>query len=174
MPYIKAGYTDINYFEGDIVPTNKKVNFVVDNQGLEEVALNKLLLDTYGKSYQDSINIIFGDELKIGQSETGEFSIKKMVGGINANEVISIVKNNFKIPSIPTVKDLVTEILKEGSLLSSLKSSILSSLNVNIVAKDGTLITSKLVYDDAKHKYILDYDTSLLDGTDYTIELSLD
>lgn len=99
------------------------------------------------------------------------FTIEKMIGGVKSEEVMNIVNSNL---TIPTATEIATSIKNDAEFIASVKSSVLSSMNISLVAQDGTAITSNLVYDEPNNKYVLDYDTSLLDGTDYTIELSLD
>lgn len=187
MPYVESGYVENGYVEGDeildtqISSTSKKINFVIDNVGLDDAGINALLLEKVGDGYAEQVNIIFGSSLRVAQTEKGLFGIKSIVGGISQGELDAIngsfeevrasveeVRNAFD------VEEFKSSILSDTTFMDSLKQNVLNSMSVNIVAQNGQLITSALSYDDNRSAYVLDYDTSLLDGTNYTIEIAIE
>jgi hypothetical protein len=163
------GYVEDGYVDGDAViydpslASKKKVNFVIDNQGLSDENISALLLAKHGDTYVDDVNIIFGNSIKVAEKVGGLFSIKEIVGGISQTDLDAIYS------AIPTAQSLVSN----SDFITNVATSVMSMMAVNIVAQNGSAITSSLVYDDDRNAYVLDYDTSLLDGTNYTIVLKL-
>jgi len=178
--YVDSDYVKSDYIEGDIIidlttAISKKINFVIDNQGLDVANINTLLLDKVGVNYEDSVSIIFGSSLKVAEKINGTFTIKDVIGGISQEELSAINQSILEVKnSIPTLDSIKTFLMNDNTFMNDIKSSVLDSLNVKLVAVNGDEIASSLVFDEANNKYVLDYDTALLDGVDYTIELSLD
>lgn len=181
--YVESGYVEAGYVDGDSViydpslASRKKINFVIDNQGLSDENINALLLSKHGETYVDDVNIIFGSSLKVAERVGGVFLIKEIVGGISQAQLDAI---DAKIPKasdfeamLPTVEDIKAQLLADTGFIGSISGSVLSNISVNLVAQNGDVITSSLTYNEENSSYVLDYDTSLLDGTEYTIELKL-
>ena len=190
--YVEVGYVETDYIEGGAVDIStamkKKINFIVDNQNLSDIDLNSLLLAQVGENYKNEISIIFGADLKIAEKKAELFAISKVAGGISKevvdliNEKITDINAQIEIVSsrveevansIPTVSTIVNSISSNNTLISTIANAVIGKMSVDIVAANGDVITSDLIYDDTKHSYVLDYDTSLLDGTNYTIELKI-
>jgi len=78
-----------------------------------------------------------------------------------------------------TIKNLTNsaltkdELLNDDNFINSILSKFMDAIKIQLVAKNGDIISNNLIYDENKQAFVLDYDTSLLDGTDYTIELKL-
>jgi hypothetical protein len=179
MSYIENGYIDSGYFEGEMSVLRKKVHFVINANGYEDTDVHALLLQQVGAKYEDEISIIFGDSLKLAKKSNGVFSIRNVVGGISEAELEAIREDIPTIDQIisslnlPSASDVLAQLAEDNAFMTSLREQVLSGISFNLVAANGDIITSGLTYDDAKNAYVLDYDTSLLNDTDYTIELVL-
>lgn len=186
MSYVESGYVEEGYFEGDVSldadsVLAKKVNFVVDKKNTSDTSIKALLLSKVGENYEDDVNIIFGKSLKLATKEGGLFKVTEIVGGISQEQLDAI---DAKIPtaqsilsaitpSLPTAQSIKSLLLSDEGFMSSIAQMTLENMSVSLVAQNGTEIASSLIYDEEKNAYVLDYDTSLLDGTEYTIELTL-
>ena len=191
----EASYIIFPKLDDNDVPLNKTVKYEVET--LENGAVLVEIDDFYSDYVPDTLLnqdgfIVGGDE------ELPKLLIKKVSGGIS-KEVIDLINGNIEdtnskiedtnskintvskrveevansIPTVPATEEIANSIISNETLLASLSSAVMEKINVSLIAKNGDEITSNLVYDEDKKAYILDYDTSLLDGTDYTIELKL-
>lgn len=170
--YADDYYAD-DYYEEDIVfdpllATKKKINFIIDNQNLSDENINELLLAKYGADYTNNVNVILGSSLKVAEQVDDIFSVKEVVGGISQEQLDVI---SAQIPTITSIKEMI---LQDDDFMGAIKTSVASAMKINIVAQNGTTIASDLIFDETENKYVLNYDTTQLDGTDYTIELNLD
>lgn len=178
--YVESGYVESGYVVGAGAPIDlstaysKKLNFIVDNHGLDDESLKAIMLQEVGENYENEVVVVFGADLKIAEKVNNVFSVSKVAGGMSEDVVNLINKKITDVEkSIQSASNLVLEIRNTPALLSKLASSIMGKMQVNLVASQGDTITSNLIYNDDTHSYILDYDTTLLDGTDYTIEMKL-
>jgi hypothetical protein len=177
--YVASGYVATGYVVGDsvsydpntAVSTNKKINFIVDNQGYDDANILLLLEDKVGGSYENDVNIVFGESLKIVEKKNGSFTFKEVAGGITDDELASINSE------IQEAKDLATSanvnMLTDNSFLLLLANEVAKKLSLSLVGATGTIIESSLTFNTETSSYVFDYDTSLLDGTDYTIALKV-
>lgn len=168
MQYVDTDYIESGHFESIEIAgfENRRIGFVVDKRGLSEFEIIELLKQSRGEAYADEVNIIFGSDVKIAHRVDGAFRVSSIAGVVSdtIEQRISTLENaSVDVDSI------------KASLLSSsdFLNAIASRFTVNIVVPSGATITPTLVFDEAKNAYVLDYDTSMLDGTDYTIEFKL-
>ena len=153
--------------------------------------------------YEYSINGIETDKTNfVGDGLVERFSISKIAGGIS-KEVVDLINGkidntNSKIDNTNTSinaisqrveqlavdipneikndfapEEITNSIISNETLLASLSNAVMEKIRLAIVAKNGDEITSNLTYDEERNAYVLDYDTSLLDGTDYSIEFKI-
>ena len=181
--YVKSGYVKIGYIEGDVDFASiqkKKINFVVDNKELSDSVITEIMSQKFD-GYEDEVTVILGGSLKVAEKIDGAFSIKEVAGRMKDEDIEEIVN------LIPTSDDNAEALLQMSSFIDSVASAIaanssfarsvanlvLQDISVKIVAMNGDEIASSLVFDSETNSYKLDYDTSLLDGTDYEIRLSV-
>ncbi len=182
--YVESGYVESGYVDGDVdfdsIKT-KKVHFVVDNQGLSSSSIQNILEKKIGESYKDNITVILGDSLKVAEKINDEFEVKEIAGRLKEADIDKIAS---RIPTTEETADSLLQmedfifsiartIASERSFIDNVADLILGRLNVRIVAKNGDELASSLVYDSDTNSYKLDYDTSLLDGTDYEIIINI-
>jgi len=176
--YVEAGYVEAGYVVGDSVDLStaviKKVNFVVDNKGLSDTDLDSLLIANVGETYKDDVNVILGNSLRVGEKIADVFTIKEVAGQLKQSDLDAINNSIANVQSqIPTSSEVANALLTDTNFTNTISTNVLNSISVNLVAANGDIITTGLTYDAVKDAYVLDYDTSLLDGTDYTIEIKL-
>ncbi len=186
--YVVNGYVEGGYVEGGIdlsSATNKKINFVIDNQNLGEKDLKNLLLSNFGESYENDVNVVFGSSLVVVEKQNGVTVMKEVAGQMKQedldaiDEKISSVEKKLSSgisslsESIPSETDIKSSLLSDADFITSITSKVLQKIQVSIIALNGDEIVTNLTYNANKNAYVLDYDTSLLDGTDYTIELKI-
>jgi len=74
---------------------------------------------------------------------------------------------------ISNFNEIGAGLLADTNFVNQITSVIVPKIQLKLIASTGAEITSGLTYDTAKDSYVLDYDTSLLDGTNYTIEMKV-
>jgi len=179
--YVKSGYVESGYVEGDIdlsSSTKKKINFVVDNQNLGESDLKSLLLSSFGEEYENDVNVVFGSSLVVVEKRDGVTVMKEVAGQMKQEDIDTIDEKIDSVNERVTVVDekidnLSISLLQDFDFINSISKLVLENINVSLIAKNGDEIATGLIFDNTKNAYVLDYDTSLLDGTDYTIEMKL-
>ena len=164
----------------EVMTENKffQINYIENDTTLPEDFIN-----AFGSSYYEissTYDIHDGDTLvsKNGIVEsTKAFKVESIAGGIS-EEIVNLISKEIETTnvtleevqnSIPTANTIASEIVNTPELMQS----IAGAIAISLVASNGDEITSNMIFDTENNKYVLDYDTSLLDGTDYTIELKL-
>lgn len=170
--YVESGYVESGYIEGDIPPIivrKSDLHFIINStlNGLYEIGLffDKQKSDGVLK---DGVYIVYGnDGIYSYEVSNGEYVGKRMTdsSSIDEAQIRSIIDDEL----IKKV-DLVADALKNSV---EFKQSIASSLVLKIVLQNGDEIPASFVYDEQNNKYVLNYDTSALDGTDYQIVLEV-
>jgi len=186
--YVEAGYVESGYVEGDInlsSAAKKKINFVVDNKNLGESDLKNLLSSSFGEEYENDVNVVFGSSLVVVEKQNGVTVMKEVAGQMKQEDIDAIDEKinlidkklsssiNSLSESIPSETDIKSSLLSDADFITSITSKVLQKIKVSIIALNGDEIVTNLTYNANKNAYVLDYDTSLLDGTDYTIELKI-
>jgi len=172
--YVTDGYVEHGYVEGDIdlsSAAKKKINFVVDNKNLGESDLKNLLLSSFGEEYENDVNVVFGSSLVIVEKQDGVTVMKEVAGQMKQEDIDAIDEKIYSVDE--KIDNLSISLLQDFDFINNVSKLVLENINVSLIAKNGDEIATGLIFDNTKNAYVLDYDTSLLDGTDYTIEMKL-
>lgn len=163
------------YREGDFYSqidlTNsaiKNINFVVDKQENDSNSILSYLQNKYNETQKDEIYMFMSPNgMSIYDVNDGFYDCFDIKSGANIEYVDERIAELQS--SIPTVN----EIIEDDDNLNLIAEAVVQKIKLSLIAQNGDEIVSGLTYDETKNAYVLDYDTSLLDGTDYTIELKL-
>lgn len=168
MQYVDNDYIESGHFDGIEALTyeRKKIGFVVDTSASSPSAVVELLQRVRGEGYEDEINIVFGQDVKIAHKVGGAFIVSSIASAISE-------ATEQRIASLESAS-LDMELIASNLLSNqSFLNAIAQRMSVSIVGQSGIEVISSLVFNADTNSYVLNYDTSLLDGSDYTIELKV-
>jgi len=194
--YVANGYVANGYVKGGLNIANAKkepIQFIVINEKVSDNEILSFIQKEYPDSYDKSITVVFTDKILIAQMVKGVFTINALSGQLSTQDIQNIIdqvpdnllnNSNFISSLISDIstntvftdamnKYVSNSIISDTSVMTSIAQSVMKMIQINIIAKNGTVITTGLTYDKATNSYVLNYDTSKLDGTGYTINMKL-
>ncbi len=86
--------------------------------------------------------------------------------------VVKAVTNDSTFTSTIN-QEVLKALTSDPSNLTSIANAVMKMIQIQLVAKNGTVITTGLTYDKTTGSYVLNYDTSKLNNTDYTINMKI-
>lgn len=194
--YIADGYVANGYVKGGLdvsEATKEPLNFVVINETVSQAEIITFIKEKYPNTYDKSITVVFTDKILVAQMIKGVFDISPLSGQLSTQDIQNIIsqvpdnllKDSSFISSLVSqitsdagflsaiTSDVQSAITSDASIMTAIAQSVMKMIQIQIIAKNGTLITTGLTYDKTTNSYVLNYDTSKLDGTGYTINMKL-
>ena len=180
MPYYSDGYAQVGYVEGSglsVIEKTQELSFVVNKSNVGINSVENFILKLVGTKSKLFVSInrygIYLHDVKNSNIETIEVSSSAEVD-------YNVIKNTLENDSIflSNLKNSIKDDLKQqivSELLNNtqFKQEIVSSIDIKILTQTGQEIPLNLVWDANTSSYTIDYDTSNLDGTNYTINITV-